>query len=214
MKLGILSDTHNLLRPQVRTALQGVDAILHAGDVNKPDILRQLETIAPVHAVRGNNDRNWAEPLPMYRDFALGGVRIYMTHRRQDLPGELSHYDLVLTGHSHRWAEVRQGRTLFLNPGSCGPRRFHQPITLATAEVRDGSIRVTRIEIPHTAPNIPADDLRAQIELVLRESERGRTPLEIAQRFGLDAALTEQIVRLYVTHPGVSVDAIMTKMGL
>ena len=213
MKLGILSDTHNLLRPQVLSAIQGVDAILHAGDVSRPDILRQLEDIAPVHAVRGNNDRNWAEPLPMNRDFVLGGVRIYMTHRKQDLPGDLSPFDLVLTGHSHRWAEVRQGHTLFLNPGSCGPRRFHQPITLATAEVTDGSISVTRIEIPHTAPNIPAGDLRMQIELVLRESDKGRSPGEIAQRFGMDAALTEQIVRLYVTHPGVSVEGIMTKLG-
>lgn len=214
MKLGILSDTHNLLRPQVLSALRGVDAILHAGDVSRPDILRQLEDIAPVHAVRGNNDRNWAEPLPMNRDFALGGVLIYMTHRRQDLPGDLRPYDLVLTGHSHRWAEVRQGHTLFLNPGSCGPRRFQQPITLATAEVTDGSISVTRIEIPHTAPNIPAGDLRTQIELVLRESDRERGPGEIAQRFGMDAALTEQIVRLYVTHPGVNVEGIMRKMGL
>ena len=213
MKLGILSDTHNLLRPQVLSAIQGVDAVLHAGDVSKPDILSQLERTAPVFAVRGNNDRNWAEPLPVYRDFVLGGVRIYMTHRKQDLPGDLSPFDLVIVGHSHRYAETQEGHTILLNPGSCGPRRFHQSITLATAEVTDGGISVTRIEIPHTTPNIPAGDLRMQIELVLRESDKGRSPGEIAQRFGMDAALTEQIVRLYVTHPGVSVDGIMTKLG-
>ena len=214
MKLGILSDTHNLLRPQVLSALRGVDVILHAGDISKPDILALLKRTAPVFAVRGNNDRNWAEPLPVYRDFVLGGVRIYMTHRKQDLPGDLSPFDLVIVGHSHRYTEMQEGHTILLNPGSCGPRRFHQPITLATAEVTDGSISVTRIEIPHTTPNIPAGDLRMQIELVLRESDRGRSPGEIAQRFGMDAALTEQIVRLYVTHPGVSVDGIMGKMGL
>ena len=73
---------------------------------------------------------------------------------------------------------------------------------------------MSRLEIPHTAPNLPAGDMRAQIELVLKESEKGRSPKDIAQRFGLDSALTEQIVRLSVTHPGVSVDGIMTKMGL
>lgn len=214
MKLGILSDTHNLLRPQVLSALRGVDAILHAGDISRPDILRQLEAVAPVHAVRGNNDRNWAELLPLHLDFELSGVHIYMTHRKQDLPKYLNPYSLVIVGHSHRYAETQMGQTLLLNPGSCGPRRFHQSITLATAVLEGGRIAVSRLEIPHTAPNLPAGDMRAQIELVLKESEKGRSPKDIAQRFGLDSALTEQIVRLYVTHPGVSVDGIMTKMGL
>lgn len=172
MQIGILSDTHNLLRPQVLTALRGAELILHAGDVCREEILRQLRRVAPVYAVRGNNDRGWAKPLPPFLELELEGVRLCMAHRKQDL-SDLSGYDLAVVGHSHRYAETQVGRTLLLNPGSCGPRRFHQAITLARAELSEGRVTVTRIELAHTPPREPPEHLRAQIELVLRESERG-----------------------------------------
>ncbi len=90
MKIGILSDTHDLLRPEVIDALQGCDNILHGGDISSQRILDRLEKIAPVKAVRGNNDGEWAEHLPMFLDFELGGLHIYMTHRKKDLPGDLT----------------------------------------------------------------------------------------------------------------------------
>ena len=139
MKIGIISDTHNLLRPEVVKALEGCEAILHGGDITGPEIIEKLEEIAPVRAVRGNGDREWAEHVPLFLDFELAGLRIYMTHRKKDLPEDLSRYDLVVFGHSHKYEERRQGKTLLLNPGSCGPRRFHQAITLAVAEAADGA---------------------------------------------------------------------------
>ena len=151
MKIGILSDTHGLLRPEVRTALEGCAAILHGGDINRQAILDELEQIAPVRAVRGNNDREWAERVPGFLDFRLAGLRVCMAHRKKDLPVDLSPYDLAVYGHSHRYEEARQGRTLLLNPGSCGPRRFDQAITLAILEVEDGHIQVTRVDIPRKA---------------------------------------------------------------
>ena len=216
MKIGILSDTHGLLRPEVLAALEGCEAILHGGDVNRQRVLDQLQQIAPVYAVRGNNDKEWAEHLPPCLDFTLAGARIYMTHKRKDLPRDLSGYDLVVYGHSHQYAEHTADHTILLNPGSCGPVRFRQPVTMATAVIDDGRVTVTRVDIAaaQAAPKISDQDMKQQIEAVIRETDRGRSPAEIAQRHGMDAALAEQIARLYVTHPGVTVDGIMAKMGL
>lgn len=217
MKVGILSDTHGLLRPEVLSALEGCKVILHGGDVNRQSILDQLGQIAPVHAVRGNNDKEWAEHLPASLEITLAGARVYMTHKKKDMPADLSGYDLVVYGHSHKYEEQNQGRTILLNPGSCGPRRFRLPVTMAVAEIADGSIAVTRVDIPNGAePSPVADgvDIRQQIEIVMRETDRGRSPEEIGRRYGMDTALAGQIARLYVTHPGVTADGIMTKMGL
>ena len=223
MKIGILSDTHDLLRPEVIDALQGCDCILHGGDISSRETLDRLEQIAPVKAVRGNNDKEWAEDLPAFLDFELGGLRIYMTHKKKDLPGDLSRYDLVICGHTHQYASVWQEqagkkRMLLFNPGSCGPRRFIQPITLAILNTGPDGRTVEQINIPHPAkentPRIAEGDIHRQVEIVVRETQKGLSFDRIAQKHGLYPDLTEQIVRLYVTHPGVTVDGIMTKLGL
>ena len=216
MKIALLSDTHNLLRPEVLATLSGAEAILHAGDINSQQILDQLREFAPVYAVRGNADKDWAEHLPLFLDFQLNGLRIYMTHKKKDLPTDLSPYDLVVLGHSHAYSDIQQGSTRIVNPGSCGPRRFHQPITMAMAEITESGTEITRIDIAHPAPppKIDPTDIAAQIEIVVKEFDRGRSTRKIAEKYGIDPALTEQIIRLYVTHPGVTTDGIMTKMGL
>lgn len=215
--IGIISDTHGLLRPEVLEALKGCDVILHGGDINRQDIIDQLEEIAPVYVVRGNNDKDWAEHIPMFLDFELAGLRVYMTHKKKDLPDDLSSYDLVIFGHSHKYEESRQGGTILLNPGSCGPRRFHQAITMATAEISENGLTITRIEIPqaHTGAITKSGtaDLKKQIEIVIKETQKNRSPEIIAAKYGFDTALTEQIARLYLTHPGVDADGIMRKMG-
>ncbi len=221
MKTGIISDTHDLLRPEVIKMLQDCDCILHAGDISSQKILTQLEQIAPVKVVRGNNDRGWAENLPESLDFELDGLHVYMTHKKKDLPGDLNAYDLVIIGHSHQYSEVytytNGKRTLLLNPGSCGPRRFHQPITMAMLEITEDGWNTIKIEIPHKVNEPtpkPGKDIRKQIEIVVKETQKGQTIEVIAKKHGIDSALVEQIARLYVTHPGVTVDGIMAKMGL
>ena len=216
MKLGIISDTHKLLRPELSAALAGVDAILHAGDVGSREILDRLEALAPVYAVRGNADGDWAEDLPAILDFTLDGLRICMTHKKKDLPRDLSAWDLAVVGHSHQFAQAELKHTLLLNPGSCGPRRFRQPITMALAESSEGQIQVTRIDLVQAAPKPKIDprDVKAQIELVIRELGKGRGPERIAEKYGMDPALADQIARLWLTHPGVTPDGIMAKMGL
>ena len=217
-KIGILSDTHGLLRPEVIQALQGSDAILHGGDINRQEILDRLAQIAPVYVVRGNNDKEWAEHLPLFLDFELCGMHIFMTHKKKDLPGDLSNYDLIVYGHSHRYEEKREGSTQLINPGSCGPRRFNQAITLAVMEVEDpgAELRIRRIDIAHEkTPAVNKDKLqKPDIEKVIREVKKGRSVTEISAKLGMDPDLAEQICRLYLTHPGVTADGIMTKMGL
>ena len=217
MKIGIISDTHGLLRPEVISALNGCEAILHAGDVCRQEIIDELEKLAPVYVVRGNIDKEWAEHIPFFLDFEIAGLRVFMTHKKTDLPDDLSPYDLVAFGHSHKYEESHRGKTLLLNPGSCGPRRFNQPITLAILEIVDRNITVTKIVIPHNGKTmaIPKEeDIKAQIATVIKEIRKGRSPEKIAVRHGWNVDLVEQIARLYVTHPGVTVDGILEKMGV
>ena len=217
-RIGILSDTHGLLRPEVIRVLQGCDAILHGGDINRQEIIDRLETIAPVYAVRGNNDKEWAEHLPAFLDLRLCGLHIYMTHKKKDLPQDPASYDLIVYGHSHRYELKTEGTAYLLNPGSCGPRRFNQDITLAVLETggQDRRMMIRRIDIPHEkVPSVSRDRVqKSDIEKVIREIKRGRSVPEISSKLGMDTELAEQICRLYLTHPGVDTDGIMTKMGL
>lgn len=148
MKLAILSDTHGLLRPQVTEHLKGVDGILHAGDINRPEIVAKLKEYAPLFVVRGNNDKEWAEAIPRELTFSLEGVTFYMIHNKKEI-GELPQgVNVVVFGHSHKYAREEKDGALWLNPGSCGPRRFHQEITLMLAEVEAGHISIEKITVP------------------------------------------------------------------
>ena len=149
-KIAVISDTHGLIRDQVREKLADCEAILHGGDINRQVILDELAEIAPVYAVRGNNDKEWAEQLPETLSLELFGLRIFMVHNKKYLPGNLDDRELVIYGHSHRYEEKQaEGRT-WLNPGSCGPRRFNQPITMAVVRVEEnGGFSVEKVEIPH-----------------------------------------------------------------
>lgn len=217
MRIGILSDTHGLLRPEVIKALQGCSAILHGGDIDRKSVLEELSGIAPLYAVRGNADKDWAGDIPAVLDFELCGMRVCMTHKKKDLPEDLSSFDLVVYGHSHKYETALRGRTLFVNPGSCGPRRFHQPITMAVMTLEEGKREVIRIDIPHTpkkAEDPSEQDLKRNIEKIMKEIEKGRTVEEASARLRLEKDFTDQIFRLYLTHPGVTSDQIMTKLGL
>ena len=146
-RIGVLSDTHGLLRPEVLSALSGCDAIIHGGDINKPEILEQLENIAPVYVVRGNNDKEWAEHLPITLTFQIEQCRFFLVHNKKQVPGDLTGIQAVIFGHSHKYfAQELEGR-LWLNPGSCGKRRFDQEITLAMLTVDGASLSVEKIDI-------------------------------------------------------------------
>jgi putative phosphoesterase len=143
MNIGVISDTHGLLRPEALAALKGCDHIIHAGDIGAPDILARLGEIAPVTAVRGNVDKAvWARRVPETEVLEAGGVSIYVLHRREDLDlnPEAAGFAAVVCGHSHvPKAETVRG-VLYFNPGSAGPRRFRLPVTVGRLMVRDGKV--------------------------------------------------------------------------
>lgn len=142
MRVGVVSDTHGLLRPRVLTLLQGCDRILHAGDVGGKDVLARLREVAPVEAVRGNTDSGpEALELPPTLYGELEGLRFGMVHRREDAePGATKRLGLLIFGHSHRPELEWQGACLLLNPGACGPRRFSYPLTLAILTILEGRL--------------------------------------------------------------------------
>ena len=149
MKIAILSDTHGLLRPAVVEQLKTADVILHGGDINRQSVVDEMQQYAPLYVVRGNNDKAWAEDIPHDLTVTLEGVTFYMVHNKKELPADLTGVDVVVFGHSHKYVQEEKDGVLWLNPGSCGPRRFHQEITMMVAEVAAGKIRVEKIPIPH-----------------------------------------------------------------
>ncbi len=149
MKLAILSDTHGLLRKEVTEYLKTADAILHGGDINRQAIVEELRQYAPLYIVRGNNDKDWAQSIPHHCTISLGGVTFYLVHNRKEVPADLTDIDAVVFGHSHKYVQEEKNGLLWLNPGSCGPRRFHQEITMMMAQVGGGKIQVEKITIPH-----------------------------------------------------------------
>jgi putative phosphoesterase len=138
MRLGILSDTHGLLRPEAVAALQGVSLIVHAGDVGRAEILEQLKGIAPLFAVRGNVDtETWALELPLTSVVEVDGTALYVIHnlRDLDLNPKVAGFSIVISGHTHQVEQREKDGVLYLNPGSAGRRRFDLPVTLAILDL-------------------------------------------------------------------------------
>lgn len=149
IRLGIVSDTHGLLRDSVLAALRGVDLILHAGDIGKSGVLAGLRALAPVVAIRGNVDSGWARDLPDTETFVLAGRRIHVLHDLKDLAVDpvATQIDVVVSGHSHVPGIQRRDGVLYVNPGSAGPRRFRLPIALATLDLGPSRIRARIVEL-------------------------------------------------------------------
>lgn len=223
-KIGVISDTHGLLRPEVITSLQGCEVILHGGDFDNREILKKLESMAPVYAVQGNNDY-WSEKekaLPETLTKELYGLKFFMIHDRKMITGDMSGFHVILYGHSHKYEEKYSGKQLWLNPGSCGPKRFLLPVTMAIIEIgENGDFQVERIDLEKVSGSAfgerkekPSPGMKKTIELIMRDTQKGIPVSKMASRHDISQELAEQICRLYLTHPGVDADGIMRKMGL
>ena len=150
MRIGLISDTHGLLRPEAVAALQGCAQIIHAGDIGKPQVLDGLRTIAPLEAIRGNIDTaDWALELPERLDLRIGGLTLHVLHdlKQLDIDPLAAGIDVVIAGHSHKPKVERRAGVLYVNPGSAGPRRFSLPICLALLELNDGQAQVELISL-------------------------------------------------------------------
>ena len=148
--VGVISDTHGLLRPEAVAELKSSELIVHAGDIGTPEVLDELGKIAPVIAVRGNSDKGaWAATLPDTEVVQVGEFSFYVLHdvNELDLDPTAAEFTAVITGHSHRPGVEERNGVLFLNPGSSGPRRFKLPVTLARLHIRDGTLNVEVVEL-------------------------------------------------------------------
>ncbi len=148
--VGVISDTHGLVRPEAVRALQGSDLIIHAGDVGTPEVIEQLRAVAPTFAVRGNNDTGaWAAGLPVTQVVEVGELLFYVLHElsQLDLDPVIAGFAAVVSGHSHQPSIQFRDRVLYLNPGSAGPRRFKLPVAVARVHVSGRQLRPEIVEL-------------------------------------------------------------------
>lgn len=218
-RIAVLSDTHGLLRPEVTQVLGTCEAVLHGGDIDSRSILEKMESMAPVYAVRGNGDKEWAEGMAEELEITLFGLHIYMIHNRKDIKRIPEGTELIVCGHSHKYEEKMVSGIFFLNPGSCGPRRFRLPVTMAVLKVWEetGEWKIERINLTEKKESaepigLTEGNLKQAVETILKEMKAGRKVDVIADRLGVERGFVEQICRIYVTHPGVDAQGIVNKM--
>ncbi len=150
IEVGVISDTHGLVRPEAIAALRGSDLIVHAGDVGKPEVLEELRKIAPTIAVRGNNDKGpWVDSLPLTKVVEVGPHFFYVLHELSDLDLDpvAAEFAVVITGHSHEPSAEKRDGVLYLNPGSAGPRRFKLPVAVAMIHVAGTGLKHEIVEL-------------------------------------------------------------------
>ena len=216
-RIAVLSDTHGVLRQEVAEQIKNSDAVIHGGDIDSKVILDKIKEIMkpgiPLFVVRGNNDGKWATGLPESLTFELGGIKFFLVHNKKDIPRDID-ADIIIFGHSHKYYEEIIGGQLWLNPGSCGRRRFKLPLTMAMLNINENGYSVEKIEIESRRKNtlVPDKDLLKIIQSIMRRMDRGESSAIIADKLKLDAEFVEQIMRLRVTHPGVDADGIMNKI--
>ena len=148
--IGVISDTHGLVRPQALQALEGADLLIHAGDIGKPEVITALRSIGSVVAVRGNIDKGeWASDIPFRKVVEFEDVLIYVLHniKELDLDPDTEGLSVIVSGHSHRPSVTRRNGVLFLNPGSAGPRRFSLPVAIALLRVKGASVDAEVVEL-------------------------------------------------------------------
>ncbi|MEN2507143.1 metallophosphoesterase family protein [Stutzerimonas stutzeri] len=150
MRIGVISDTHGLLRPEALAALRGCERIIHAGDIGKPEVLDALRALAPLDAIRGNVDSgDWAASVPEHLDLEIGGLRIHVTHdvKAMGIDPIAARVDVVIAGHSHQPKIEEVDAVIYLNPGSAGRRRFKLPVSLALLDIEDGQPRAQLVTL-------------------------------------------------------------------
>lgn len=222
-RIGVIADTHGLLRENVKDILHTCDVILHGGDINTPNVIEQLKAIAPLYAVRGNVDKEWANDLPKTLSLELFGLKIFMIHNKkliqQDIH-DIHDQDIIIYAHSHKYETLQKGSQTWLNPGSCGARRFSLPVTMAVITISENaSCQIERIDLAapsNTAAseNYSKKDMKDIVLCVMKDTDKGKPVAAIAKKQHISEDLASRICRLYLTHPGVSVDGILQKMGL
>lgn len=224
IKIAILSDTHSLLRPEVEEVLKDVNYILHAGDIASAEIYKKIQEYAESYFVRGNADKEWASKIPQDDEVEIGGFRFYMVHNIRHAKKDLEKVDFLVYGHSHKYEnrtvriEDTGTQLVYLNPGSCGPRRFTQPVTMMVMTIDEGK-GTFQIEKKDFSPvlkkgsKIPsAKEMDKLIKNIIKDMNANRTVEQIAERNRVETDFVKEILQIYTTHPGIDIDGILNRM--
>ena len=215
MLIGILSDTHGLLRQEVIDGFEGVDHIIHAGDIDNKQVIDRLEEIAPVTVVRGNADKEWAEYLPETATLELLGNKIYVIHNKGKIFDDLAGISIIIYGHSHKYSLVEKNGQAWFNPGCCGKRKPDQEVSFAILDISGPGEFEFQKRVIATAEQdskLPKDIDRI-ISKAMDLTDRGKTHKEIAKKLKISEELAESICRMYLTHPGVDVAGIIQRIS-
>jgi len=215
-RIGIISDTHGTVHKEVKDILKTCDTIIHGGDIDKKSVLEELKGIAPLYAVRGNTDKDWAEGLPKSLSITINGIRFYVVHNKKDMEEISKNADIVIYGHSHKYMNKSEDGQIRLNPGSCGRRRFSLPVTMALIEIdKDGKYQIVRKDINAGSVVCAGDigsDMAKVVKEVIKDMDKGIPVEKIASRQKIPQELAGQICRMYATHPGIDVDGILNRI--
>ena len=222
MKIAIISDTHSLIRPEVLEFVRGCDYLLHGGDIASAETYDRLRALAPSYFVRGNADQKWTAgsgvEVPEEQDFEIAGYHFYMIHNIRRARKDLSGVDFVIYGHSHKYEHRKEGQIVYLNPGSCGPRRFTQPVTMMLMIIDENrSCRIEKMDISPTLKRgfkyPPEKEMDELIKRIIKDMNANRTVEQIAERNRVEKELVEEILQIYTTHPGIDIDGILDRMS-
>ena len=215
MLIGILSDTHGLLRQEVIDGFEGVDHIIHAGDIDNKQVIDRLEEIAPVTVVRGNADKEWAEYLPETATVELLGNKIYVIHNKGKIFDDLAGISIIIYGHSHKYSLVEKNGQAWFNPGCCGKRKPDQEVSFAILEISGpGEFEFQkRVIAPMGQDSKLPKDIDRITSKAMDLTDRGKTYKEIAKKLKISEELAESICRMYLTHPGVDVAGIIQRIS-
>jgi putative phosphoesterase len=220
-KIAVISDTHSLLRPEIKERLRECELILHAGDIASQETADEIMECGKTYFVRGNADKgHWAEEIPVARELKIYGLSIYMIHNCKLIEEDVSEKDIVIYGHSHKYMQTEKDGVCFFNPGSCGPRRFHQEITMAilTVDERDRSFTFEKVDVsPVLKPDsakLPERDMAKLVQNIMRQMDAGKTVEEISKKNRVDTKIVNQILQIYTTHQGIDVQGILDRMEI
>ncbi len=215
MLIGILSDTHGLLRQEVIDGFKGVDHIIHTGDIDNKSVIDRLKEIAPVTVVRGNADKEWAENLPETAIEEFLGNKIYVIHNKGKINDDLAGISIIIYGHSHKYSLADKDGLIWFNPGCCGKRKPDQEVSFAILEISgpgEFEFRKRVIDSTNQDSKLPKD-IDKIISKAMDLTDRGKNHKEIAKKLKISEELAERICRMYLTHPGVDVAGILQRIS-
>lgn len=211
MKIAVISDTHGLLRDEVKDIIEKCSAVIHAGDLASSKLLAELKTAVnkkPLYIVRGNNDRTITE-LPEKLSFELSGKNFFIIHNLRDMPPETK-ADIIISGHTHKYLCEQKGTILFLNPGSCGRRRFSLPATMAVLTLENELMSVEKILLEASAG--VTKERAETIAKIMKMTATGADKETICKKIHMKDDEAEKIIRIIVTHPGIDVQGVMDRI--